>query len=343
MLKKYTPTIAEMAKELKRQKMWLSSARAKSSKTAFRNHDGEYCENQSNNGIIPERRQLVKTLAHTQNDDAAIEIGYRIACCEPRNKCRHLLCCFCRGDLQEDYRGRMDAFAATCDPSKVYRLTVILAAWDRKEISAAENKETPRPGGMIFDEWSSFKRRFRDWMKKSLPKTKVVLVAELEWHRVEDNSRSKINQTLTKMGYAVDAECMILHAHGIVVFDTGIDPKKRQRVDNYLQLRVREVLEAKHIEVSEKIPHLTRWDTRSEETPKQHTLSRWMRYALKGRISKAKDNWRGDEGGRARFFDTDASGQLIWKVQADWATVEMAKVYALMPGSKRLVLRIGKL
>jgi hypothetical protein len=68
-----------------------------------------------------------------------------------------------------------------------------------------------------------------------------------------------------------------------------------------------------------------------------------MRYALKGRISKAKNNWRGDEDGRASFFDTDANGRLTWDVQADWATVEMAKVYALMPGSRELVLQIRKL
>ena len=324
--------------------MWLSTARARSSRTEFRNHDGKSCATQSNNGIITERRQLIKTLAHTQNDNAAIDIGYKIACCETRKKCKHLLCCFCRAELQDDYAKRMDAFAKTFDPSKVYRLTVIIAAWDQAEISNAENKNPPCPGQMIVDAWYDFKRLFRNWMKKSLPKTKVVLAAELEWQRVEDNPKSKINQTLTQMGYAVGAECMVLHAHGIVAFDTGIDPHKKQRVDDYLQSRVREALEqrSKQIKVPASISHLTRWDTRSGETAGEHTLTRWMRYALKGRISKAKDNWRGNAAGRARFFYTDANGQLTWDVQADWATVEMAKVYALMPGSRELVLQIRK-
>jgi hypothetical protein len=176
-----------------------------------------------------------------------------------------------------------------------------------------------------------------------------VLAAELEWHCVEDNPKSKINQTLTQMGYDIGAECMVLHAHGIIAFDAGIDPKKKQRVDDYLQLRVREALEQRfkqsnwQIKVPASISHLTRWDVRSGETAGKHTLARWMRYALKGRISKAKNNWRGDEDGRASFFDTDANGRLTWDVQADWATVEMAKVYALMPGSRELVLQIRKL
>lgn len=181
-------------------------------------------------------------------------------------------------------------------------------------------------------------------MKKSLPKTKVMLAAELEWHRVEDNRSSKINQTLTQMGYDIGDECMVLHAHGIVAFDTGIDPEKRQRMDRYLQLRARKVVKQRFnlAEVPDQIPNLTRWDMRAGETATKHTLPTWMRYALKGRISKAKDNWRGNAAGRARFFYKDARGRLIWNVQADWATVEMAKAYALMPGRRELVLQIGK-
>lgn len=336
-----------MQRELKRQRMWLSTARAKSASTEFRNHDGKSCTTQSNNGIITERRQLIKTLAHTQNDNAAIDIGYKIACCETRKKCKHLLCCFCRAELQDDYAKRMDAFAKTFDPAKVYRVTILIQAWDQTEINTAA--QTSGPGQMIVDAWSDFKRLFRGWMKKSLSGTKVVLAAELEWHQVENNPKSKINQTLTEMGYAVGAECMVLHAHGIIAFDTGIDPKKKQRVDDYLQLLVRKALEQRlkqrkpQIKDPTTIPHLTRWDIRPGETAGKHTLSKWMRYALKGRISKAKDNWRGNAAGRARFFYTDAKGQLTWDVQADWATVEMAKVYALMAGSRELVLQIRKL
>lgn len=343
MSKKAPPSIAEMRTELMRKEMWLSTARAKSSRTKYRNHDGKRCATQSNNGIITERRQLIKTLAHTKNDDAAEKIGYKIARCETRNKCRHLLCCFCRAEVQGDYAWRMRAFAKKYNPSKVYRLTVIIAAWSQLEINTAA--QTSKPGEMIFDEWSSFKRHFRYWSTKSLPDTKVMLAAELEWHRVENNPRSKINQTLTQMGYKVGDECMVLHAHGIVAFDTGIDPEKRQRMDRYLQLRARKAVKQrfKLTKVPDQISHLTRWDTRSGETLTKHTLSTWMRYALKGRISKAKDNWRGDAAGRARFFYEDANGRLIWDVQADWATVEMAKVYAFMPGGKKLVLQIGKL
>jgi len=343
MSKKPLPPIADIRTELMRKEMWLSTARAKSSRTKYRNHDGRRCATQSNNGIITERRQLIKTLAYNKNDNAAIEIGYKIARCETRKKCGHLLCCFCRAQVQGDYAWRMRAFAKKYSPSKVYRLTVIIAAWSQSEINTAA--QTSNPGEMIFNEWSSFKRLFRDWMKKRLPKTKVMLAAELEWHRVEDNPRSKINQTLTQMGYKVGDECMVLHAHGIVAFDTGIDPKDRQRMDDYLQLRARQAVQQRLnlAKVPDQISYLTRWDTRSGETVTKHTLSRWMRYALKGRISKAKDNWRGDEDGRAHFFYKDARGRLIWDVQADWATVEMAKVYALMPGGKQLVLQIGKL
>lgn len=343
MSKKPLPSIAEMRTELMRKDMWLSTARAKSSRTKYRNHDGKRCATQSNNGIITERRQLIKTLAHNKNDNAAIEIGSKIARCETRKKCNHLLCCFCRADLQDVYTNRMDAFAKTFDPSKVYRLTVIIAAWNQSEINTAA--QTSKPGEMIFNEWSSFKRLFRYWMTKSLPDTKVMLAAELEWHRVEDNPKSKINQTLTQMGYDIGDECVVLHAHGIVAFDTGIDPEKRECVDDYLQLRARKVVKRRFnlAEVPDQISYLTRWDTRSGETVTKHTLSRWMRYALKGRISKAKDNWRGDEDGRARFFYKDTRGRLIWDVQEDWATVEMAKVYALMPGRRELVLQVGKL